>query len=88
MSKRTIQATFVSMLLLTALSHPALAQSVPIAGCPNGFQLHETHNHHDMDLHRHVGTSADRNQDGWICVKHVSPDGSIHVHIDNAVKHR
>ena len=88
MKKRIIEATFVLIMLLTALSRPALAQSEPIAGCPNGFELHQANDHHDMDIHNHVGTSTDQNGDGWICVKHVSPNGSIHVHIDNTVKHK
>jgi hypothetical protein len=30
-----------------------------------------------------VGNDRDFNGDGWICGKHVSNDGSVHVHIDN-----
>ena len=86
MKNRTVQPTLVAMLLLAALSVPAFAQSDPIAGCPNGFHLHEAGHHHDGQTHFHVGTAADQNGDGWICAKHVSADGSIHVHIDNAVR--
>jgi hypothetical protein len=34
----------------------------------------------------HAGTDADRNGDGFICVKHATPNENIHVHIDNNVK--
>lgn len=80
--------TMVRILLTAALFGLglALAQTAPSEGaCPNGFHLHdasEGHEHGDHG-HRHVGTAVDRNGDGWICVEHVSKDGSIHVHIDN-----
>ena len=88
MRNRAVQATALAILLLAALSFPAFAQSDSIAGCPNGFHLHETGHPHDGEAHFHVGTAADQNGDGWVCAKHVSVDGSIHVHIDNAVRYR
>lgn len=88
MRNRAVQATALAMLLLAALSFPAFAQSDPAAGCPNGFHLHEAGHPHDGEAHFHAGTAADQNGDGWVCAKHVSVDGSIHVHIDNAVSSR
>ncbi len=85
MAKRNLKVVAVAFVLLVALAAPVLAQSDPIAGCPDGFHLHETAHHHDGEAHFHVGTAADQNGDGWICALHVSVDGSIHVHIDNAV---
>jgi hypothetical protein len=32
-----------------------------------------------------VGNDTDRNGDGWICARHVTPNGSVHVHTDNNV---
>lgn len=64
----------------------ALAQpEPPERACPDAFHLHEAAGHHGHGdhPHHHVGTDIDRNGDGWICVKHVSRDGSVHVHIDN-----
>ena len=61
-------------------------QGQPQWDCPPSFHLHEAM-HHD-DHHgpdRRVGSDADRNGDGWICVQHDSADESIHVHIDNHV---
>ncbi len=40
---------------------------------------------HDNHHHKPVGTDADLNGDGYICVKPVTPDGMIHVHVDNKV---
>jgi hypothetical protein len=56
------------------------------SNCPPGFSL-EMHMHHEDHEHEHVhvGTSADQNGDGYICMKPITPDGSIHVHIDNNV---
>ena len=50
--------------------------------CPPPFVL-EPAEHHDHHHHLHVGTSTDKNGDEYICVKHVTPDEKIHVHIDN-----
>ncbi len=71
------------MLALSAVS--GFAQE-PVGDCPNGFHLHATMDHHDGEAHQHVGTDDDQNGDGFICAKHVSADGSIHVHIDNNVR--
>lgn len=55
----------------------------PIRGCPNdSFQLHDIHDHHEDGDHRHIGSDADHNGDGWLCVKHL---GDKHLHIDNNV---
>jgi hypothetical protein len=83
MRARTVHVLVLAAMLLALFAVPALAQSEPIAGCPDGFHLHETGEHHDGEGHFHVGTAADQNGDGWICALHVSVDGSIHLHIDN-----
>ena len=78
---------------LIALATARLAQAhdgEPMYGCPDNFELHMAHmdpmsSMHDMD-HHHVGLDmevADKNGDGWICMKHVGDDGYNHVHIDN-----
>lgn len=82
--------TMVRILLTAALFGLglALAQTAPSEGaCPNGFHGHKAGEGHEHGGHGHlhVGTAVDRNGDGWICVKHVSNDGDIHVHIDNLV---
>jgi hypothetical protein len=38
---------------------------------------------HDEHHHQHVGTDADLNADGYICMMPVTSDGQIHVHVDN-----
>jgi hypothetical protein len=57
------------------------------SSCPEAFHLHSLgdgdHEHGD---HMHVGLNmeaVDQNENGLICVKHVTSDGSIHVHIDD-----
>ena len=54
----------------------------PSGSCPPGFTL-EMAMEHDDHPHHHVGTSADQNGDGFICMKPVTSTGKIHVHIDN-----
>jgi len=77
----------VFLLVLVLLLTPFLT-SVAFAArgsnCPPGFTL-EMHMHHEDHEHQHVGTSADQNGDGYICMRPITPDGSIHVHIDNNV---
>lgn len=73
---------------LLALSPLVVTPSaVSAAGCPTAFDLQPVGEHTDHhDEHRHVGLSidkVDRNGNGWICVKHVTPEGDVHVHIDD-----
>ncbi len=57
------------------------------ASCPDGFHPHAVGDgDHEHGEHRHVGVSmdaVDRNGNGLNCVKHITPDGAIHVHIDD-----
>jgi len=34
-------------------------------------------------MHDHIGIDTDANGDGYVCMKHVGPGGSLHLHIDN-----
>jgi hypothetical protein len=71
------------LVLIAALT--VFTTSVALAAegnCPPGFMLEEVMPH-DEHHHQHVGTSADQNGDGYICMKHVSTDEEIHVHVDN-----
>lgn len=85
MLKKAVFLLLVILLLSPFVTSVAFAASG--SNCPPGFML-ETHTHHEGHEHHHVhvGNSADRNGDGYICVKPVTPDGSIHVHIDNKVR--
>jgi hypothetical protein len=80
------------ILLVTVLVSLFLALTVFTAGaqagdCQPDFMLHMAHEHDEHHAgHMHVGTDADRNGDGYICVKHVTPFEKIHVHIDNNLK--
>ena len=74
-------------LLLAAAPLVSAPGSAAAQGCPAGFHLHtlDEAEHHD-GAHRHVGLAmgaVDRNGNGLICVKHATPDGGIHVHIDD-----
>ncbi len=86
--KRLIASMVLAGSLLLSVPISALAASAdPVAGCPDGFTLHQPHMMDDsmpMD-HKHVGTSADQNGDGWVCMNMVTPSSKIHVHIDNNV---
>jgi hypothetical protein len=78
--KKVILLVVVVSLLALVLA-VAVSAGGPNSNCPPVFELHEAMNHDDEHEHKHAGTSADKNGDGWICVKHVTED--IHVHIDN-----
>jgi hypothetical protein len=62
------------------------AAADPVGGCSPGFELHAAMHHEGDHMHPHVGTDADQNGDGWICVKHLDTPNAIHVHIDNNVQ--
>jgi len=72
------------ILLALALASTVSAQSGTAAGsCPRGFELHPFMHHDDEHEpeHVHIGLDRDLNQDGFICVRHLTP--TIHLHIDN-----
>lgn len=84
MFKKAVILLILVLMLTPFMTSVAFAASGN--GCPEGFELipamhHDDHEHH----HLHVGTSADQNGDGYICMKPITPNGSIHVHIDNNV---
>ena len=83
--KRLMLILALTVLLALAIAPAALAQmeQEPVGSCPRGFELHH---HHDMvgdedHMHNHVGTSTDRNGDGWLCIRHATDEN--HVHTDN-----
>lgn len=80
--RRLLAWLLASVVIVVIAPLPATAE-----GCPAGFHLHEIGDaDHEHNAHEHVGLSLerlDRNQNGWICVKHVSATGDIHVHIDD-----
>jgi hypothetical protein len=81
MYKKLVFALLLAM-LVAQFAAPTVLADEPTGSCPPGFMLEEVmpHNEHH---HQHVGTSTDKNGDGFICMKHVTPDERIHVHIDN-----
>jgi len=75
----------LAVVVVTQFAAPtAYAMGEPVGGCAPGFTL-EMAMVHDNHHHRHVGTDADLNGDGYICMKPATPDGKIHVHVDNNV---
>lgn len=82
--KKLFSSLLLVVLLLQVFSAAVYAEpGAPIGSCPKSFELHMAMNHDGDHMHKHVGTDTDRNGDGWICVKFVSVDSNIHVHIDN-----
>jgi len=82
MFKKIIFALLL-VIVLTQFATPAVYAMGEAAGsCAPGFTL-EMVMVHDNHHHKHVGTDADLNGDGYICMKPVTPSGKIHVHIDN-----
>lgn len=80
-----VLALFLAQFLaLAAFAVPGSAQTdAPLAGCPDEerFELMKIMDHEHM--HRHIGTEADQNGDGWICMYHI--DNNFHLHFDNTV---
>lgn len=85
--KKLLYALVLASLLILAFGGAALAQEgVPegaVGACPTGFHFHMIGDHHGEHEHQHAGLHSDPNGDGWTCVKHVTPTGQVHVHVDN-----
>jgi hypothetical protein len=75
-------ALFLAALLSQLALPSALALDEPTGSCPSGFSPVPAMDHDDHG-HLHVGTDADLNGDGYICMKHVTPSENVHVHVDN-----
>jgi hypothetical protein len=82
MYKKLVFALMLVLLISQFAVPSVVAAEEPIGSCPPGFTLEEAVPH-DEHPHQHVGTSTDINGDGFICMKHLTPDESIHVHVDN-----
>lgn len=92
---RVMSATLALMLAMIFVlgTMPVAAEDGPVGACPTAFELHPVGHHGggmgggEMEhMHKHVGLSMeamDANGDGYVCMKKVSEDGSIHVHVDN-----
>jgi len=82
MIKKLMVALLMVVLLSQFVIPTVFAVGEPSGSCAPGFTL-EMAMEHDMHHHQHVGTDADQNGDGYICMKHVTSDEKIHVHVDN-----
>lgn len=83
--KKKLVFTFLLVVLLSQFAVSSVfAAGEPIGSCAPVFTL-EMAMVHDNHHHKHVGTDADQNGDGYICMKTVTPIGKIHVHVDNAL---
>ncbi len=82
MFKKLLFAFLLVMLLSQFAVSTVFAAGEPTGSCAPGFTL-EMAMEHDNHHHRHVGTDADKNGDGYVCMKPVTPSGKIHVHVDN-----
>ena len=84
MLKKITFAFLLVMFLSQFAVSTVFAADEPAGGCAPGFTL-EMAMDHDDHHHRHVGTDADKNGDGYICMKPATPSEKIHVHVDNNV---
>jgi len=77
----------ITLLALALVGTASAEHGLPIAGCPDNYELHHAmdHDDHHEGEHLHVGSDTDLNGDGWLCVKHFSASGGVHVHMDNWV---
>jgi len=89
MMKKAVLSIMIVLILTLPLATSVLAhEAAPVGGCPTGFHLHDVMDHsgHSGEhMHQQVGTDADQNGDGFICVLHVGNNEKIHVHVDNSL---
>lgn len=83
MYKKIVFALMMAVLIAQFAVPTVLAADEPTGSCPTGFTLEMAMDHDMHHHHQHVGTSVDQNGDGFICMQHVTPDETIHVHVDN-----
>ncbi len=82
--KIAVSVTLLLTVLMASFAPTLTVQaSMPVGGCPAGFQL-MTVMQYDMMEHTHVGLKVDLNGDGYLCMS-VATD-TIHVHMDNVVQ--
>ncbi|MEW6405161.1 MAG: hypothetical protein AB1649_25485 [Chloroflexota bacterium] len=79
--KLTFALILVILASLLAVS-TAFAVDEPAGSCPPAFKPAMVMDHEEHH-HQHAGVHTDRNGDGYICMKEVTPTGKIHVHVDN-----
>jgi hypothetical protein len=79
--RKNVVFLFTLVLALTLFTNSD-ALAARGTNCPPGFML-EMHMHHEDHEreHVHVGTSADQNGDGYICMKPITPDRSMCIQI-------
>ena len=82
MFKKMFFALLLVIVVAQFAAPAAYAMGEPVGGCAPGFTL-EMAMVHDNHHHKHVGTDTNINGDSYICMKPVTPDGKIHVHLDN-----
>lgn len=82
MHKKLLFAFLLVVLLSQFAVSTVFAAGEPSGSCAPGFTLMLAMEH-DQHEHQHVGTDADLNGDGYICMKPVTNLGKIHVHVDN-----
>ena len=82
MRKKLIFALLLVVLLSQFAVLTVFAADEPAGSCAPGFTL-MTAMEEDEHHHQHVGTATDLNADGYICMMPITPDGKIHVHLDN-----
>jgi len=80
--KKLMFAFLLVVLLSQFAVSSVFAADEPVGSCPRFFEIEKVMVH-DGHHHRHVGTDTDKNGDGYICMKPVTPSEKIHVHIDN-----
>ncbi len=80
---KKLMFAFMLVMLISQFAIPAVAAAgEPNGTCAPGFTLMMAMEQ-DIHHHQHVGTDADLNGDGYICMRPVTPSGKIHVHVDN-----
>lgn len=82
MLKKIVFTLILVVILSQFAISTALAADEPTGSCAPAFTLVMAMDH-DEHHHKHVGTDTDLNGDDFICMKPVTPDGKIHVHVDN-----
>jgi hypothetical protein len=82
MHKKLIFALLLVIVLSQFAVSTVFAAGEPAGSCAPGFTLMMVMDH-DEHHHQHVGTDTDLNGDGFICMKHITPDEQIHLHMDN-----
>jgi hypothetical protein len=82
--KKLILVIMVIVLVSMVFASNAYASGgVPVGSCPTVFDLMNYMDGTHQNMPMHIGLAVDLNENGYICMRVISPD--LHLHVDDTL---